>query len=250
MEFTKKMILVDPDTIHRINQQENVQPNTLSLLDQEMKDIINNNKISDYEKWTLYNQVLQRYLNIVNNTRKPFSLSVVEEKINNNNTKFEDTKFLGVSESNSQHDYDREILESVPKTYRNRASLLLQKLKRDGPIKWDEHGVVYVNDNKIMNSNITDLLNDVVRPRKTGDPIGWREFTTALSAINTPFELIGNFKRRDYIRQLFESTPINSPETSLVNTSYESVNETPVTPVEQRKSISNLSKADWLPFKL
>lgn len=245
MEFTKKMILVDPDTIQRLKQHESVQPNTLSLLDQEMKDVLNNSKLGDHEKWSLYNQILQRYLNIINNTRNPLNLAVVEEKLNNK--KLEDKDILNDCEPQVSQDPDREILESVPKTFRDKATLLLQKLKRGDHVKWDERGIVYIKGNKITNSNITDLLNDIVRPRKNGDPIGWREFSTVLRDINIPFELIGNLKRRDYMRQLFERHQADNSDASPLNTSYDSSPVSSVTPV---KRLSNFSKTNWETFKL
>lgn len=153
MEHTKKMVLDTPEVFERINQTSELQPNTLSVLDKEMKEVLNNNKFSDYEKWTMYSQILQRYLNIINNIRKPIPLPISEEVV--------PPKEL-TEKSNSNHDnteihrQDDEILVSVPKTLRNKATLLLQRLKRGNNIEWDNKGVVYINKEKINNSNITD----------------------------------------------------------------------------------------------
>lgn len=239
MEHTKKMILVTPEVFGRLNQTSEVEPDTLSLLDKEMKEVLGNNKISDYEKWTLYSQVLQRYLNIINNIRKPVPLPIIEDEkgVKEGVEKINVTDVI-------HEDHSEEILGSVPKTFRSKASLLLQRLKRDGNIKWDNQGVVYINQKKIINSSITDLLNDIIRPRKTGDPTGWQEFARALREMNTPFELIGNMKRQHYIKELLQYTSDNSFGDDLVNTSYESAAES-TTPVVKPKP----RKTEWLAFR-
>lgn len=237
MEYAKKMVLVTPEVFERINQVNEVQPNTLSLLDNEMKEVLGNNNISDYEKWGIYNQILQRYLKVINNTRKPMSLPLTSE-IKQQEKVHTPTNHFG--------DGDFEILESVPKTFRSKAKLLLQKLKRENNIKWDDQGVVFINQKRINNSNITDLLNDIVRPRKTADPNGWQEFAHALKETNTPFELIGNLKRQHYIKNLLQNSPDNSfkGDEDTINSSYESAAElsTPIVKTKKRHT-------SWLTFR-
>lgn len=45
-------------------------PRILSMLDNSMNAILNRNDMNDGEKWTLYNQTLQRYLNHMRKTQK------------------------------------------------------------------------------------------------------------------------------------------------------------------------------------
>lgn len=239
MEFAKKLVLVEPETFDRISQRVDVRPNTLSLLDQEMKSVLNNKNISDYEKWLLYNQTLQRYLNIVQDTRKPFSFPIIEEPKGDNG------KGDSVVDS-SVVNYDQEILDSVPKTFRDKAALLLQKLKRSNLIRWDENGVVSINETRINNSNITDLINDAIRPRKNGsDPIGWQRFVKALGDTHIPFELIGNLKRREYLTGLFESASRNS--TSPHNAHKPALTSHKTNKQKAKRSIPNIG---WQPFRI
>lgn len=73
MKYAKKMKLVDIDdaipssTVH-LHQKiptddEFSASRTLSILDSSMNEIMNRQDIDDGEKWILYNQILQRYLN-------------------------------------------------------------------------------------------------------------------------------------------------------------------------------------------
>nr|CAD7256011.1 unnamed protein product [Timema shepardi] len=65
MEHTKKMILVSPETLHRYEQHHQQVASATNLvvseLDKEMEKILTS-KLDDKSKWTLYQQVLQRYL--------------------------------------------------------------------------------------------------------------------------------------------------------------------------------------------
>ncbi|KAG8239651.1 hypothetical protein J437_LFUL019349 [Ladona fulva] len=126
-----------------------------------MKNILHSESVSDYEKWNMFREILLKYLNIVD-------------------------------EENKNSD---EILNFVPQTFRRKARLLYEKILRSGKIVWDERGVISIDGRFIPRSNITDLINDVVRPRKNTNPNGWKAFYNALREINIPQEYIGNQKR-------------------------------------------------------
>lgn len=82
MKYAKKMKLVPiddcdihQDTKHR-KQYESLPsdtdfttPRILSILDNEMSDILKRSDIADRQKWLLYNQTLQRYLTFLKNNR-------------------------------------------------------------------------------------------------------------------------------------------------------------------------------------
>ena len=46
-----------------------------------------------------------------------------------------------------------------------------------------------------------DLVNDMVRQRKSFQPHGWREFARALRQDNVPQDLIGNKERWDWMHR-------------------------------------------------
>ncbi|CAH1370740.1 unnamed protein product, partial [Tenebrio molitor] len=74
--------------------------------------------------------------------------------------------------------------------------VFLKKLKNTPSITWDNRGVVSIENIVIPDSNVTDLINDILRHRKSmPDPKGWQIFAEALKSINMPFEVIGNWKR-------------------------------------------------------
>ena len=66
---------------------------------------------------------------------------------------------------------DKQIINSVPKTMQNRAKLLIQKLKdHSDVISWNNNGQLVLEGSIIPNSNIVNLVNDVMRKRKGFNP--------------------------------------------------------------------------------
>ena len=88
------------------------------------------------------------------------------------------------------------IVRSIPKSMKKRAEALLAHLKeREDVITWDDMGQVLVDGVLIPRSNITDLVSDVMRPRKNFNPIGVHEFYKVLNKINIPKDIVRNEQR-------------------------------------------------------
>ena len=49
-------------------------------------------------------------------------------------------------------------------------------------------------------SNIVDPVNDVLRKRKSFEPVGWKTFARGLKDVNTPMDLVGNHDRWIYMQ--------------------------------------------------
>ena len=94
-----------------------------------------------------------------------------------------------------------DILNTLPKTFRNKGSVLLKRLQKNDRIKWGRDGKVKIEGKAIEGSNIADLVNDAMRNRKNSRiPTGHREFYSVLAKMNVPQELIGNPERWELIR--------------------------------------------------
>ena len=58
---------------------------------------------------------------------------------------------------------DKQIIDYVPKTMQNHAKLLIQKLKdHSDVISWNDNGQLALEGSIIPNSNIVDLVNDLM----------------------------------------------------------------------------------------
>ena len=96
---------------------------------------------------------------------------------------------------------DDEILESVPKTMKAKAQLLLKKMKSNPDISWNEKGELKYKGQTVQGSNVVELVNDVLRKRKYVNPQGWETFGEALREANVRQDLIGHEDRWIYITQ-------------------------------------------------
>src|SRR6218665_287177 len=149
---TKKMALVGLGKFEK--NKEPPLDKVLSKLDGQIYYILHRDNADD-EKAKLYSSSLSRYLNI----DKP---SVV-------------TKFDSVETVKDSKDPETTILESVPKTWRTRASQLLNHIKNNPDITWSPKGELILKSKVIPNTHAIDLLNDLVRKRTTApSPTGWK----------------------------------------------------------------------------
>ena len=92
---------------------------------------------------------------------------------------------------------EADVVDTVPKTMQGKSRRLMEHLKRD--IAWTARGELIHEGVPVAGSNVADLVNDLLRKRKT-DPTGWQPFARQLRAMNLSMELVGNVARRDYIR--------------------------------------------------
>ena len=96
---------------------------------------------------------------------------------------------------------NKQIIDSVPKMVQNRAKLLIQKLKdHSDVISWNDNGQLVLDGSTIPNSNIVDLVNDVMRKRKGFNLEHSSTFAKALAKINVPEDYVRNPDRIDSIR--------------------------------------------------
>ena len=77
--------------------------------------------------------------------------------------------------------------------------MLTARLKK--MVDWNDRGELLHEGVAIPGSNITDLVHDVVRNRKTFEPVGWQQLTNQLRGSNIPMELVGNAARRQHIQR-------------------------------------------------
>ena len=256
MEHARKMALVDPRLLDTLRSPP-PPPATDTLgrkvqaLDDEMKTILDRKDLDDGTKVTLYNQVLQRY-NVLADKRfkEPLRVVTVNESEVTSESGSEGTARAPIS------GLEATVLATVPKTMQAKASRLMEHLKRD--IAWTARGELIHEGVPVVGSNVVDLVNDLLRKRKTA-PTGWQPFARQLRAINQPMTLVGNVSRRAYIRPEPTVTPsrrsLTTPRaasgsarrslswTPLARQSRRMEHTMPTPPPESRKALSSL--AGW-----
>ena len=262
MEHARKMALVDPrllDTLRSPPPATDTLGRKVQALDDEMKTILDRTDLDDGTKVTLYNQVLQRY-NVLADKRIKEPLRVVT--VNESEVASESGSEGAVRAPISG--LEATVLATVPKTMRAKASRLMEHLKRD--VEWTARGELIHEGVPVVGSNVVDLVNDLLRKRKTA-PTGWQPFARQLRAINLPMTLVGNVSRRAYIRPEPSITPsrrsIIPPRaaaaaaaagsarrslswTPLARRSRRMEHTMPTPPPESRKALSSLAGWDDL----
>jgi hypothetical protein len=189
MNHAKKMVLISPDVLQRLNNSAAAPKNeTLNALENDMNNVLHASDLEDRTKWAYYQQMLQRRQHFHDEMRKPVEIPIV------------------ASSAGGLNALREEILRSIPKAFKTKGELLLDRLCGNELISWDRHGTVSINGAPIPNSNIVDLVCDVVKCKKaSAGPVGCAQFVEALRQINVPQEFIGNPQRRQPPQQ--PSTP-------------------------------------------
>lgn len=167
-KMVEQMMMVPANPLHR----------RIATLDQEMRAVLENNELSDAEKVTKYNQILQHYLGYLQTPPALNSPSSIPTQ--------------GVRE---------EVLQTVPKTLRRKAETILDRISREPNMSWNERGEFVYNGEVIKGSNVVDLVNDMIRQRKSFQPRGWEDFARALRQSNVPQDLVGNPRRWEWMHR-------------------------------------------------
>jgi hypothetical protein len=212
------------------NNNNSVQtPGTLlTRLDAEMSRILNSPyPRNEDERWKMYREVLWRYLHYIREARKRNATNVTEiidnesrlpEEIDNVLDDDDELTLVshdisrksqisanshGIDDTAIKKDHNvrllksvAKIVETVPKSYRAQARLLMKHLLDKAVpdrINWNENGVVTIDGNIVKDSNIGELMNDMMRERKTVEPpVGRVQFARLLRSLNTRSSLVGN----------------------------------------------------------
>lgn len=173
MEYSKKLVLVPED---RVQVAEH-----LSELDQQMKNILQNKKLTDDEKVALYLQLLQKYthFSIQKQESEPHTIESPEVEASPENS---------TNVKQETEELEEEISKIVPTRFQEKAKKIFQFLKHQDSIQWNTKGEILYEDKIVPGSNVVQLINDFLRNRKS-IPEGRHVFLKALDDIHLPRNL-------------------------------------------------------------
>jgi hypothetical protein len=245
MESVQKMALVPHELLSTLDEAREkairrspAMAQTLNVDAQMKRTLDGDAPLGDDERATKYAQLLRRYRAFSEQSAKRTPIPV--QVMTTSETGSQDSK-----PSPPPMPLEGEVLESVPKVMAHKAALLLQRLKNNPDVQWDDAGQLIFKGVKVKYTNIVDLVNDVLRQRKTSaSPMGWQMFAQALALDNVPYELVGNAKRRQYMLDQTRkhlSTP-RTPKTKKPKSKAAAA----AAPVS---STSSSSPQDWASFE-
>ena len=97
-----------------------------------------------------------------------------------------------------------EIVDHIPVMYRNKATLLLAHLTKQG-MTWNDRKEVFLPGGTLLhNSNIVDLVKEALVKGTKAKPRGWNEFLASMAATGVPVSL---FTKQSTIQGLQREQP-------------------------------------------
>ena len=196
MLHVRKMALVDPRLLKSLRENPTPLPDptsnaidtTLRDLDAEMTSILDRSDADESEKVRLYNQALLRYNDMTKaRAAKPIPVVVAVKK-----------EAAATMPTTALVVEPTDIVGTLPKTLQMKGRQLLSRLSA---VTWNERGELIHKGVAIRGRNAVDLIHDLLRNRKTPDPVGWQQFANQMRAANIPMELVGNVTRRLYLQK-------------------------------------------------
>ena len=205
-----------------------------------MNDWSEQDDVPEDTKATMYAQQLQKVNQLKNQVFRP-EPSPIQMITHQGQTMTSESD--SATPSQQLNATDKQIIDSVPKTMQNRAKLLIQKLKdHSDVISWNDNGQLVLEGSIVPNSNIVDLVNDVMRKRKGFNPEHSNTFAKALAKINVPEDYLRNPDRIDSIHWYRRLQDSQAPGSSFVSESPTEVpRKTPKSP-----TTSALVYGKWL----
>ena len=204
MLHVRNVALVDPRLLKSLRENttplspppdptSNAIDMTLRDLDAEMTSILDRSDADVSEKVRLYNQALLRYNDMTKaRAAKPIPVVVAVKK------EAAAAPTMQTMPTTASVVEPTDIVGTLPKTLQMKGRQLLSRLSA---VRWNERGELMHKCVAIRGSNAVDLIHDLLRNRKTPDPVGWQQFANQMRAANIPMELIGNVTRRLYLQK-------------------------------------------------
>ena len=180
VQLLEEIKRIKAEQMHNPRLPPNPQVTDVAQQQSKMNTILENSALSETEKAQRYGETLFKLQNSLEKVKVPANI-IPSDSTHKQNV---------VSDTMQ----DR-ILQSVPKTMQRKAGLLLNMLKDNDNLSWNNQGVVTYKGTQIPGSNIIDLINDTLRQRKGVEPKGWETFSKALNETNVPQEVVGNVVR-------------------------------------------------------
>jgi hypothetical protein len=200
---TKKMVLVPHELLSnlkasqmRSNRHEEGLVERLEDLDSEMSSVLNSKDSVDV-KFKLYQQALQRYLNLKDELRKPVYLQIDAQPVMVDVEKTTTDAAVGPNvasgETQTRLQLDA-VLNSIAPTYRNQAHRLVQHLENSNAVDWNAAGELVIGGQRVLHSDIREIVKELSRKRHkaAAPPSGFDVFAGELMKTNIPHNAIVN----------------------------------------------------------
>jgi len=192
----KKMILVPHESVEQIKSETPQAPmpvGSYGKMDLEMEQILGDKNISEFDKWILYDQVLQRYMSKLGRQRKDVSLVINDDIEASDEVPILETpvKVEVVKESKFEPAFNTDNKNI-------KALMLYNILKKSAGVEMPEDGTIIINDKNL--GSLYSLIDATMKNKITSLPKGWAEYQQFLKHINMPLSYVNNTELKKYIK--------------------------------------------------
>lgn len=197
MSNAKKMVVIPEQTYLELKKKQSSmytpRQDEIFNLEKEMDNIAKRTDIDPETKLKLLNDLQVDYLKLVKQKPEPVSVQIVQSA-----TEPSVSSVLPIdNESIDADNIEKMIYQSVPSRLKKKAQAVLQTIKANPDVmSWDSQGRFVYNNTAYKGSNMVDLVNDLLVPRKGYKPEGLEYFLRGLRQVNFPVTNVSNKLRR------------------------------------------------------
>ena len=106
------------------------------------------------------------------------------------------------------------IVSGIPVTQQAKARRIVDAMKANpNVVTWNSDWELVHNGVPVPNTNVVDLVNDLVRSKKNFNPLGAPQILQGLKKINFPSAYIGNDDRRQQMMSPGAAAAVTPPKT-------------------------------------
>lgn len=207
MKYTTKMLLVPENTVRDSvpETRKTGIENQVTEFRKALLNILSDVTITPETQMQLYSQLFNRYTKLDRESKEPPTVIVQSEEPKRDTVAMENA---GGDENLNHNKWENDIFHSIPKIFKKKAEMLVNVLKDSSNFSVNPQGEIIINNQRLPNTHIVDLVNDVIRDRPSHEaPQGQQEFLQFLKNLNIPKEYIGNKNRKKQIQVGKPATP-------------------------------------------
>lgn len=187
-------------------REENIRAAAMYSLDGEMQGVLQRRDLSQDEKAKQYTALLQKYLVHVKQA------DAEKEKLSLFLPSAPEPGAVAAESPATHTGIFHEILDSLSARFKNKARLLLNKMKQNQSISsWDEKGAFVYRGEPVPGSNMLDLVKGITQLHALPArriPKGWDLFLQAMAELNVPSTVVGNPTIKDILEHMKNPGPV------------------------------------------
>jgi hypothetical protein len=191
MEYARKMAVVPIDDIPTLPAPR-PQPyaNAVSSLDREMVSLLQDSTLDPGERAQIYQQLLRRYLTF-QRARPTDSPLPTPSPLHNPSPMASTFSPNPPFTFRGDDDVEKEIFHTVPRKFDETTNLLIERMKENRDIlSWAPTGELIYKNKMIPNTNIVELVGDLVQPKKKTTLTGIDTIRQGLEEIDFPRDVL------------------------------------------------------------